>query len=146
MIEIDETSPYGVHNLPYGSYVIEGRAPRIGVRYGDHVLDLAALVDDASLVAETLDPLLASGPARWAKVRAAVVAAVTAGVPDEVARPLSTVRLRLPFTVGDYVDFYASEHHATNLGTLFRPGQPPLMPNWKHLPGGYLGRGGTVVV
>ena len=52
----------------------------------------------------------------------------------------------LPFTVADYVDFYASEHHAGNVGQIFRPGQPPLTPNWKHLPIGYHGRSGTVVV
>jgi len=56
------------------------------------------------------------------------------------------VMLHLPFDVGDYVDFYASEHHATNLGRLFRPGAEPLTPNWKHLPIGYHGRSGTVVV
>jgi fumarylacetoacetase len=54
--------------------------------------------------------------------------------------------LRLPFAVGDYVDFYASEHHATNLGRLFRPDAAPLTENWKHLPVGYHGRSGTVIV
>jgi len=54
--------------------------------------------------------------------------------------------MQLPFTVADYVDFYASEHHATNLGRMFRPEQEPLTPNWKHLPIGYHGRAGTVVV
>jgi fumarylacetoacetase len=52
----------------------------------------------------------------------------------------------LPFEVADYVDFYASEHHATNVGRLLRPGQEPLLPNWRHLPVGYHGRSGTVVV
>jgi len=56
------------------------------------------------------------------------------------------VVILLPFTVADYVDFYASEHHATNLGRMFRPGAEPLTPNWKHLPIGYHGRSGTVVV
>src|SRR5690606_15622952 len=60
--------------------------------------------------------------------------------------PVDEVRLHLPVEVGDYVDFYASEHHATNLGKLFRPGAPPLMPNWKHLPVGYHGRAGTVIL
>jgi fumarylacetoacetase len=60
--------------------------------------------------------------------------------------PLREVKLRLPFEVADYVDFYASEHHASNLGRLFRPNAEPLMPNWKHLPVGYHGRAGTVVV
>src|SRR5690606_11550376 len=56
------------------------------------------------------------------------------------------IRPRLPFAVADYVDFYSSEHHAGNVGQIFRPGQPPLPPNWKHLPIGYHGRAGTVVV
>ena len=55
--------------------------------------------------------------------------------------------LHLPFEVADYVDFYASEHHASNLGRLFRPDSPdPLTPNWKHLPIGYHGRSASIVV
>ncbi|WP_309058220.1 fumarylacetoacetase, partial [Streptomyces sp.] len=54
--------------------------------------------------------------------------------------------LHLPYEVADYVDFYASEHHATNVGRIFRPDGEPLTPNWKHLPIGYHGRAGTVVV
>ena len=53
--------------------------------------------------------------------------------------------LALPFRVADFVDFYASEHHATNLGRILRPGQEPLLPNWKHMPVGYHGRAGTLV-
>ena len=56
-------------------------------------------------------------------------------------RPRST----FPFEVGDYVDFYSSLEHATNLGRLFRPDSDPLLPNWRHLPVGYHGRAGTVV-
>jgi fumarylacetoacetase len=49
--------------------------------------------------------------------------------------------------VADYVDFYASEYHAANVGRIFRPGQAdPLAPNWRHLPAGYHGRAGSVVV
>jgi fumarylacetoacetase len=60
--------------------------------------------------------------------------------------PLADVELRMPFDVPDYVDFYSSEHHAENVGRIFRPGQPPVLPNWRHLPVGYHGRAGTVVV
>ncbi len=67
-------------------------------------------------------------------------------LPPGAVHPLREVKLRLPFEVADYVDFYASEHHASNLGRLFRPNAEPLMPNWKHLPVGYHGRAGTVVV
>ena len=51
----------------------------------------------------------------------------------------------LPFEVADYVDFYSSLEHATNLGRMFRPDQEPLLPNWRWLPIGYHGRAGTVV-
>jgi fumarylacetoacetase len=56
------------------------------------------------------------------------------------------VVMHLPVEVADYVDFYASEQHATNVGTIFRPDSPALPPNWSHLPIGYHGRAGTVVV
>ena len=65
-------------------------------------------------------------------------------------RPATRSRLPsppvLPFTVADYVDFYSSLEHATNLGRMFRPDSEPLLPNWRHLPVGYHGRAGTVVV
>jgi fumarylacetoacetase len=60
--------------------------------------------------------------------------------------PLDEVVLHLPFEVADYVDFYSSHHHAENIGRIFRPDSEPLTPNWKHLPIGYHGRAGTVVV
>lgn len=60
--------------------------------------------------------------------------------------PLDQVRMHLPFEVADYVDFYSSVDHATNVGHIFRPDSTPLPPNWKHLPIGYHGRSGTVVV
>ena len=81
------------------------------------------------------------GPDHRAADRARHRASVEAAL-----HPLSGVRLHRPFEVGDYVDFYASENHATNVGRLFRPGGEALMPNWKHLPIGYHGRSGTVVL
>src|SRR5699024_5178810 len=90
-------------------------------------------------------PFLAQGRQRWAEVRARLQQLVAGPVDPRHVHALAEVTLHLPFEVGDYVDFYASEHHATHLGQLFRPGQPPLTPNWKHLPIGYHGRGGSVV-
>ncbi len=72
----------------------------------------------------------------------------TDGLDDAVeaaSTPVADVTLHMPFTVADYVDYYASEHHASNIGRMFRPDQDPLLPNWKHLPVGYHGRAGTVV-
>ena len=59
---------------------------------------------------------------------------------------VSEVQWLLPFAVADYVDFYSSLEHATNMGRILRPGQEPLTPNWRRLPIGYHGRAGTVVV
>ena len=64
---------------------------------------------------------------------------------EAALRPLSAVRLHLPFAAGDYVDFFGNEYHAANAGRLFRPDGDPLPPNWKHLPIGYHGRSGTIV-
>jgi fumarylacetoacetase len=58
----------------------------------------------------------------------------------------ASVTLHLPFAVGDYVDHYASQDHAANIGQMFRPDQAALTPNWKWIPIGYHGRSGTVVV
>ncbi|MEV6171429.1 fumarylacetoacetase [Streptomyces sp. NPDC051954] len=141
---------FGIDNLPYGVFSPPAGAPRVGVRVGDHVLDLAAVLDDPVFARPALNPFMAQGRGRWTQVRAHVTELLTdrrhqAAVTSHL-HPLPDVRLHLPFEVADYVDFYASEHHATNLGRLFRPGGEPLTPNWKHLPIGYHGRAGTVVV
>ena len=124
--------------------------PRVGVRVGDSVLDLAAVLGEQVFGEPSLNAFMAQGPARWADVRARITELLTEGrhrgSVAAALHPLAGVRLHLPFEVGDYVDFYASEHHAANVGRLFRPGGEALMPNWKHLPVGYHGRSGTVVV
>jgi fumarylacetoacetase len=133
---------FGIDHLPFGVYSTEGTAPRVGVRYGDAVVDAASLTDRAELGEPTLNAFLALGPTVWAETREMLVERV----PDATAIPLDAVALQLPFEVGDYVDFYASLDHASNVGRIFRPDQEPLLPNWRHLPVGYHGRAGTVVV
>ena len=91
---------------------------------------------------ETLNALMARGPEGWAEARGRGEDAVRRG--DAV--PLAEVQPKLPFAVADYVDFYSSLEHATNMGRLFRPDGDPLLPNWRWLPVGYHGRAGTVVV
>jgi fumarylacetoacetase len=148
MVLIPDASPFGLENLPYGVFSVGGGPPRVGVRVGDSVIDLAAALGDEVFAAPSLNPFMATGPASWARARARITELVAGdAVPDGAAHPLRAVELTLPFEVADYVDFYASEAHASNLGRLFRPDNPePLLPNWKHLPVGYHGRAGTVVV
>jgi fumarylacetoacetase len=146
---------FGLANLPYGVYSVPGSAPRIATRYGDHVVDLGLLLgvrpdatgDDAVFNAPTLNAFMAQGRERWASVRSRIAEAVTGDVLAAAVHALADVTLRRPFDVADYVDFYASEQHASNLGKLFRPDTPdPLMPNWKHLPVSYHGRSASIVV
>ena len=147
VIDIPDGSPFGLDNLPYGVFAAGGAAPRVGVRAGDSVVDLALLLREEVFAAGALNPFMAQGPDRWAQVRSRITALLAGGeVPAGAVHPVREVELRLPFEVGDYVDFYASEQHASNLGRLFRPDAEPLLPNWKHLPVGYHGRSGTVVV
>ncbi|MFD5430090.1 fumarylacetoacetase [Streptomyces sp. NPDC127084] len=157
-LDLAEGDPFGPHNLPYGVFTTaaEPDRRRLGVRIGNHVLDTGAAAHTlgspyAALLAQpSLGPLLAAGRTAWRDVRRALTAWVT--VPahrqdiEPLLHPLAAVTLHLPYEVADYVDFYASEHHATNVGHIFRPDGEPLTPNWKHLPIGYHGRSGTVVV
>ena len=146
-LDLAEGSPFGPHNLPYGVYRAGDAQPRCATRLGDVVVDLALLLDDEVFAAPSLNAFMAQGHARWVEVREAIGAAVRDDVPADAVHAVDDVTMLLPFEVADYVDFYASEHHASNLGRLFRPDSPdPLMPNWKHLPVGYHGRAGTVVV
>jgi fumarylacetoacetase len=115
--------------LAYG--VLRGGG--VVARVGGRVLDLRAL--DPILDTPSLNALMAAGPEVWRQIR---------GRLDE-GRELSEPELGMPFEVADYVDFYSSLDHATNLGRMFRPDAEPLLPNWRHLPVGYHGRSGTVV-
>jgi fumarylacetoacetase len=148
-------SLFDVDNLPYGVFSLPGEEPRVGVRIGDLVLDLAPVAAaemlDAHHVFEesTLNPLMAEGP----QVAASIRQWITGLLADETERglvephliPLDEVELHLPVEVADYVDFYCSLEHATNVGRIFRPDAEALLPNWRHLPVGYHGRAGTVV-
>ena len=164
-VRIPERSPFGLDALPWG-VVTDGERRHPAVRIGDHalLLDLVAHaglvagvtgIDASTLTGETLDPLMDAGPAAWRALRERVrelLAADSVLAPDKVVRervlkPLGgRIQPVMPFTVADYVDFYSSLHHATNMGRILRPDDDPLLPNWRHLPVGYHGRAGTVVV
>ncbi|MCW2529935.1 MAG: fahA [Pseudonocardiales bacterium] len=157
-LPIDADSPFPIGNLPYGAFTTRDQpeTPRLGVAMGAFVLDLApiatarALSYASTLSEPTLNRFMSTGPVVWADLRQRLTTWLT----DPSYRmlvephmiPLEEVQLRMPFEVADYVDFYSSLDHATNLGRIFRPDQEPLTPNWKHLPIGYHGRAGTVCV
>jgi len=156
-------SGFPAEHLPFGIFSVGPDRARVGVRIGDRVVDLARMAGDGLLPAKmdgtdaaglfaatTLNPFLALGPGAWHAVRSRLTDLVCD--PGSRARvepalvPVAAARSHLPIAVADYVDFYSSLEHATNLGRLFRPEGEPLLPNWRYLPVAYHGRSGTVVV
>ncbi|WP_404352938.1 fumarylacetoacetase [Phycicoccus jejuensis] len=156
-LDLPADHPFGLHNLPYGVFSTgpDGER-RVGVRVGEQVLDLVACAEQAGMESAavwrggSLDAFLAEGRPAWTAAREWLTEQLTNDDYRDTVEPhllpVSDVTMHLPFAVADYVDFYASEHHATNVGRIFRPDSAPLTPNWKHLPIGYHGRAGTVVV
>jgi len=155
-LDLAHDDPFGIEHLPFGAAdTADGRRIAV-IRIGPWALDLTTATEQLSsahaplFAGGSLDAFLAAGRPSWLEVRELL----TRWLSDEAYRPLlepllaavDDVALRLPFTVADYVDFYASEAHATNVGRIFRPDGAALTPNWKHLPIGYHGRAGTVVV
>ncbi|HET8648867.1 MAG TPA: fumarylacetoacetase [Gemmatimonadales bacterium] len=160
-------TPFPIQNLPFGVFGRRGveDLPRVGVAIGDQILDVseanglgvftgAAL--DAAYACEHpgLNPLMASDPEEVSALRAQISALLRDDGPmadrrprlREVALiPMRDAELFLPADVGDYTDFYASIHHATNVGRMFRPDNP-LLPNYKHVPIGYHGRASSLVI
>jgi fumarylacetoacetase len=154
---------FPVQNLPLGVFRAAGRPPRPGVAIGDQILDLVALDDlleetAAALVtrcaqSESLNPLLAAGAEAITRLRGAVSRILRADTPEgahgrqranALLVPAASAELLVPARIGDYTDFYASIHHATNVGSMFRPDNP-LLPNYKWVPIGYHGRASSVV-
>jgi len=156
---------FPIQNLPFGIFRRRGGAdvPSGGVAVGDSVLDLSACVEaglfsgDAERAARActapeLNGFMALGGRYWSALRRAVsrLLTVDAGEPLEPrAAPtllvaVSDVELLSPAAIGDYTDFYASLHHATNVGTMMRP-ENPLFPNYKWVPIGYHGRASSIV-
>ncbi|HUN28871.1 MAG TPA: fumarylacetoacetase [Alphaproteobacteria bacterium] len=163
-VPVPAGSDFTIYNLPYGAFERGGRR-RLGVAIGTRILDLYALGDaglvdaacDRELVtAPNLNALLAAGPAVWKKLRlhlAALLrgddrgdAALRERNSDAFFVEQRDAAMAVPMEIGDYVDFYSSLEHATNLGKLFRPSVEPLLPNWRHMPVAYHGRSSTVVI
>lgn len=157
----DPSTDFPLQNLPLGVFRPLPDAPsRIGCAIGDQVLDLQAAAD-AGLLPDSVAPacrksslngLMELGPAAWTALRHGLSELLGADSAPAATRqkakaclmPATELELLLPAAVGDYTDFYASIHHATNVGTMLRPDQP-LLPNYKWVPIGYHGRSSSLV-
>ncbi len=163
-LDVAPQSDFPIQNLPFGVFVRERETTgRIGIAIGDRILDLRAvaesgLLDDACerrlLERQRLNALFARGRETLSALRRRISMllrrdgdpALRLANADFFFVPRDGTRMLMPVEVGDYVDFYSSLEHATNLGRLFRPDAEPLLPNWRWMPIGYHGRSGTIVV
>ncbi len=154
---------FPIQNLPFGVFrpaTDRSEEGTVGVAIGDRIVDVFYLFreglfdGDAHVAARAcggpdLNPLMALGPRHGSALRLALSRLLRAGSPERerVERAMTAMaeaEMRLPADVGDYTDFYCSLHHATNVGSMFRPDNP-LLPNYKHLPVGYHGRSSSLV-
>ena len=149
-VEVPDGSPFTIDNLPYGVFSTSSHGPRVGVAIGDYVLDAAPFFDEAVWASSSLNAFMAQGPIAWHDARRRLRDALGSSGANAAAVshlvPARDATLHLPFEVADYADFYSSLSHAENCGRILRPDGDPLTPNWRHMPLGYHGRAGTVVV
>lgn len=137
---------FPIQNLPFGRFRRLNTEPwRVGVAIGDQVLDLhaAGLIDHADM-----HVLMSASPVERKALRKALWQGLKAGsalqdIWQAALLPMNALELGLPCEIGDYTDFYTGIHHATTVGTLFRPDNP-LLPNYKWVPIGYHGRASSV--
>ncbi len=163
-IEIPSDSDFSIQNLPFGIFSVDDQLKRVGVAIGDYVLDLSALYDLGFLnvdiyynyhfKADFLNELMKLGKKAVSQLREELSYLLSIDCDD---LKLSTkhdillyrqnkVTMHLPVKVGDYTDFYSSEDHARNVGTMFRDPNNALLPNWKHIPVGYHGRSSSIII
>jgi len=140
------TQRFDAGELPYGVFALPGSnsAPQIGVGVGDQILRASSVLTDSVFTDGSLNRFMARGRDFWRATRDRVRAVVERG--DGELIPASDATMLLPFEVTDFVDFNSSLQHATHAGRILRPGSEPVRPNWRLMPVGYHGRGGTVVV
>jgi fumarylacetoacetase len=160
-------SEFPIQNLPFGVFRPAGTSGpgSVGVAIGDQILDLHAVLEALRLTgaarraaeacnAPSLNQLMTLGREHWSALRQEISALLASDSPafrkdnrlgERILVPMARAELLLPVAVGDYSDFYASIHHATNVGSMFRP-DSPLLPNYKWIPIGYHGRASSIVV
>lgn len=164
-VEVPGGSDFPIQNLPFGIFKTDYLPPGAGVAIGDYVLDLVYLHENGFLDGLGLPPgifnhkdlnvFLALGRKRGREVRQRI-SELLRHDNDELKSNLvahemalvqrKEVEMLLPVKIGNYTDFYSSEEHAFNVGSMFRDPKNALLPNWKHLPVGYHGRASSIVV
>lgn len=163
-VDVPEGCDFPIQNLPFGIIRRPGDTPRVAVAIGQHIADLQVLaehgffddlgIERAVFAQPVLNDFIALGREKTSAVRNRMSQILDSNFEEwdasELASfflfPQSEVELLLPLRIGDYTDFYSSLEHASNVGSMFRDPNNPLLPNWRHLPVGYHGRASSIVV
>ncbi|MGF1669406.1 MAG: fumarylacetoacetase [Balneolaceae bacterium] len=166
-IPVPQESHFPIQNLPYGVFVHPGTGEHhCCTAIGEYIADLN-LLEKAGVFSgpklkgthvfsfTTLNAFMALGKSAWTEARRRLTSLLSGDNPElrdnselreKVFFKQSDVKMALPARIGDYTDFYSSEQHAFNVGSMFRDPENALLPNWKHLPVGYHGRASSVVI
>ena len=165
-IDVSPDSHFPIQNLPYGAFETSEGEIHLCSAIGDYVIDLYVLDEtgffDGPLLSNqfvfqdsTLNYFMSLGKPAWQEARKTLQSLLSAdnhnlrddhGFREQLFIPQEEVNMVLPVQIGDYTDFYSSEQHARNVGTMFRDPENALLPNWKHLPVGYHGRASSIVI
>lgn len=165
-ISVSSDSHFPIQNLPYGAYATENGEIHLCSAIGEHIIDLFVLDEEGFFDGpelkdqfvfqdSTLNYFMSLGTSAWMEARQTLQHLLSEDTPilkedkllrDRVFKNRESVELTMPVEIGDYTDFYSSEQHARNVGSMFRDPENALLPNWKHLPVGYHGRSSSIVL
>ena len=164
-VEVPEHSDFPIQNLPFGIFKTESLSPRVGVRIGNHVVDLKTLFvlgylenlpfELADFDTNFLNSFMKKGKQGTRALRNRISKLLSSTQPDlqknehhveQVLIAVDQVTMCMPVQIGDYTDFYSSKEHATNVGMMFRDPANALLPNWLWIPVGYHGRASSVIL
>ena len=163
-VEVLENSDFPIQNLPFGIYSTNSKSKRIGVAIGDQILDLYSLFGLGYLKSlsfcehcfsnEYLNRMMGHGKLEIRDLRNRISELLNienqelSHNKEAISKVLdlqSESEMHLPVKIGDYTDFYSSEQHAFNVGSMFRDPNNALLPNWKHIPVAYHGRASSII-
>jgi len=164
-VPVPEGSDFPIQNLPFGIFRIAGLPPRVGVRIGNHILDIKTLfvlgyLENLSFEltdfdTDCLNNLMKKGKKGTRELRNRISKLLDTRQDDlqknehhvgQVLIPVEQAEMCMPVKIGDYTDFYSSREHATNVGMMFRDPANALLPNWLWIPVGYHGRASSVIL
>ncbi|WP_421773419.1 fumarylacetoacetase [Gracilimonas sp.] len=165
-IEVDSDSHFPIQNLPYGAYETEQGEIHLCSAIGEYIVDLFVLDEEGlfdgselnnqyAFQDSSLNYFMSLGKPAWTEARNTLQSLLSADskilrdntlLRQRVLKKRDEVRLVMPVQIGNYTDFYSSEQHARNVGSMFRDPDNALLPNWKHLPVGYHGRASSIVL